>query len=237
MLDKSVLANAYKKRDEILANITKGDVSSARKSFDEAFQTSMLDDLGLFKRIDRNQTRSLKNFLLSYNTQYFMAAQKGGMEIMIAHRLAERFALMIEDNDSSEILWKIHASMLDSYSSPMYRGSYYRKSTLSDKVDLIIEERFMEEISMDDIAKMLNVSKEHMMRCYKKEKNETINNKLKARRIEEAKNLLKFTNLSFTEIAYSIGYSTSQYFSSIFKDQVGLTPKEFNLKYKSKEKV
>jgi len=227
MLDKSVLVNAYSKRDEILHSINKGDINGVRHLFDDDFKRQFMDELDFFKRIKKNPVRLLKNFLLSCNAQYSMAAHKGGMEILIAHRLAERFSLMIEDNDRIETLWKIHTSMLETYGSSLYRKYSNIKLSLADRVDLVIEERFMEEISMDDLAKILHISKEHMMRTYKKERSITINNALKFRRIDEAKSLLRYTNLSYPEIANSLSFSTPQYFATTFKSLVGMTPKEF----------
>jgi YesN/AraC family two-component response regulator len=45
--------------------------------------------------------------------------------------------------------------------------------------------------------------------------------------IEEAKNILLHTNLSMSEIAYSLGFEYPQYFSKLFKLKTGKTPVEF----------
>ncbi|MFI3286540.1 MAG: response regulator [Rikenellaceae bacterium] len=46
-------------------------------------------------------------------------------------------------------------------------------------------------------------------------------------RIERAKVLLSTTNLSISEIAYLVGFSSAAYFGSTFKKSTGLTPKGF----------
>ena len=45
--------------------------------------------------------------------------------------------------------------------------------------------------------------------------------------IEKAKNMLKITDLSVNEIAYSLGFEYPQYFNRLFKSKTGLTPVEF----------
>lgn len=45
--------------------------------------------------------------------------------------------------------------------------------------------------------------------------------------IEEAKNILLNTNISVSEIAYSLGFEYPQYFSKLFKQKTGKTPIEF----------
>lgn len=46
-------------------------------------------------------------------------------------------------------------------------------------------------------------------------------------KIERAKELLRYGNLTITEIAYSLGYSSTSHLSAQFKQITGLSPKEF----------
>ena len=50
---------------------------------------------------------------------------------------------------------------------------------------------------------------------------------LTRRRIDEAKLLLLYGNMSISMTAEAVGYSSIYYFSRIFKEYVGLTPSEF----------
>jgi AraC family transcriptional regulator len=47
------------------------------------------------------------------------------------------------------------------------------------------------------------------------------------RRVEKVKNLLVHTRLSFTEIAFQLGYSSVHHLSNQFKKITGLTPSQF----------
>jgi AraC-like DNA-binding protein len=55
----------------------------------------------------------------------------------------------------------------------------------------------------------------------------TIENYIILQKIEIAKNLLVAENLSLTEIAYKLHYSSVAHLSSQFKNKTGLTPSEF----------
>jgi AraC-like DNA-binding protein len=46
-------------------------------------------------------------------------------------------------------------------------------------------------------------------------------------RVEAARDMLRKTDLSVTEIAIRCGYSTSQYFSTVFRKYTGTTPTQF----------
>jgi len=51
-------------------------------------------------------------------------------------------------------------------------------------------------------------------------------------KIEKAKELIFYAELSISEIAYQLNYSSSQHFSRQFKSITGLTPSEFSKKKK-----
>lgn len=52
-------------------------------------------------------------------------------------------------------------------------------------------------------------------------------------RLEYAINLIKSTDLSFTEISEMSGFASSKYFSTVFKQYIGMTPTQFRSKEKS----
>lgn len=52
-------------------------------------------------------------------------------------------------------------------------------------------------------------------------------------RIEQAIHLIETTDLSFSEIADRTGFSTSRYFSTIFKQYTGFTPTQYRNEHKN----
>jgi transcriptional regulator GlxA family with amidase domain len=46
-------------------------------------------------------------------------------------------------------------------------------------------------------------------------------------RVENAKNLLENSSLSVTEIAFSLGFSSPNYFTQIFKSNTGMSPASY----------
>ena len=51
------------------------------------------------------------------------------------------------------------------------------------------------------------------------------------KRIEKAKKLLANTNYTISEIAEQVAYEDANYFSVVFKRNVGITPREYRMKY------
>ena len=55
-------------------------------------------------------------------------------------------------------------------------------------------------------------------------------------RMEKAITLITSTDMSFTEIAEKVGFTTSRYFSTAFKQYTGETPTQYKEKQKQERK-
>jgi len=120
--------------------------------------------------------------------------------------------------------------MLTDYTDPTIRFDTNENTTIVVKAENYITINFAEEISIADMALKMHVHPSHLMRSFKKEKGMTISHFRNQRRIREAKQLLKYSNLSMTEIAFIIGFTSPQYFSRVFKREEGMTPIDFKRK-------
>lgn len=90
-----------------------------------------------------------------------------------------------------------------------------------------INKNYSENLTLDDYAKMCELSKFHFLHTFKAI---TGVSPLKYRaniRINHAKDLLLFSHLPVNKISDSLGYSTPEYFSQSFKRSTGLSPQDF----------
>jgi two-component system, response regulator YesN len=95
------------------------------------------------------------------------------------------------------------------------------------KCIVFIKQNYQKNVTLSDAALNVNVSNSYLSLLFKQETGINFSNYLTNYRIEEAKNLLKATNLKIYEIAYKVGFDSPYYFSKVFKDIVGSTCKEF----------
>lgn len=104
----------------------------------------------------------------------------------------------------------------------------YRKTGgLTKKAREYIKENYSKSITLEDVARAINVSPQYLSKLFKEETGENFIDYLTGIRIRIAKNLLVANELSIKEICYSTGYSDPNYFSRIFKKIVGTTPTEY----------
>ncbi len=96
-----------------------------------------------------------------------------------------------------------------------------------EKTNLLINERFDQDLNLDDISKELHISPQYLSRLYKNETGENFIEKLTSVRIENAKKLMAECRYSIKEICYMSGYSDPNYFSKLFKKHVGVSPTDY----------
>ena len=79
-------------------------------------------------------------------------------------------------------------------------------------------------ITLDDVSRAFFCSRSHISHQFKKQMGKSVREYLTELRIEDAKRLLRHSELDVTEIAYSVGFGDSNYFSVVFKSHVGCSP-------------
>lgn len=99
------------------------------------------------------------------------------------------------------------------------------KSRIGFAVDYI-KNNLHQKLSIDSIAKLAYVSKSNFFKMFKDELGTSPNEFILQERINRAKELLASQN-SIKETAYQTGFSDTNYFTRVFKQLVGITPKNF----------
>lgn len=103
----------------------------------------------------------------------------------------------------------------------------YKVGGLTKRAKEYIKANYSNSITLEDVAREINVSPQYLSKLFKEETGENFIDYLTGIRIRIAKNLLEDDEMSVKEICYSIGYSDPNYFSRIFKKVVGSTPTEY----------
>lgn len=80
------------------------------------------------------------------------------------------------------------------------------------------------DISLSDIAEHCRYSTSHVRHLFQKYSGCTLRQYLTTLRIKRAKEYLTNTAMPISEIAYEVGFNDSNYFTSVFKKDTGLTP-------------
>lgn len=103
-----------------------------------------------------------------------------------------------------------------SYSTEVAKAIEYIKRNFNDKT-----------LCIKDIADVIPLSVTRLSVIFKNEVGKTVLNYITDYRIQKAKQMLDDGHYKIYEISEKVGYSSSQYFSQVFTNFVGISPKEY----------
>lgn len=109
---------------------------------------------------------------------------------------------------------------------------------VSQKIEInqlisFLNENFANKISVQEMAKKVNLSSSHFSAVFKEETGFSPTNFLIDLRIQKAKKLLLQKDTNITQIALDCGFSSSAYFAVCFKERTGFNPSEYSKKINS----
>lgn len=89
-----------------------------------------------------------------------------------------------------------------------------------------IHEHYAEPICREDVARHVGIHENYLSRCFHQEMGITPVTYLNRYRVRQAKALLE-ANQSVTDVALTVGFSSSEYFSRVFSTEVGISPSAY----------
>jgi len=96
-----------------------------------------------------------------------------------------------------------------------------------------IDLHFKEPLSLDQLAEEAHMNKYYLSHAFKREYGISPINYMIGKRLDESKYLLSETDLSMSQIAQLLGFSSLSYFSQVFRRTQSVTPMEFRQSIKN----
>lgn len=93
----------------------------------------------------------------------------------------------------------------------------------------IVEAHFYSNVTQEDLAQLTSMSLSTFKREFKKIYKDSPASFLRKKKLEKSVELLSFTELRATEIAYECGFTNISHFSRSFKDVYGVSPTQYKL--------
>lgn len=98
-----------------------------------------------------------------------------------------------------------------------------------NRVILYMRDHLSSEITVEEMARMIYVSKSYLSRMFKKRTGKSLMQYLRELRIQSAKTMLVSTDESIEDIAYKTGFNSPKYFCNTFRRHTGVPPRAFRL--------
>ena len=179
-------------------------------------------------RLSREELRSSKNLIISLiSVMVHFAVRDRIIDNELALTAADVCILLCEETRNHQELLETAYAGLYKISELMqeYRNREYHYLVRQSK-DYIFK-HLHEEIFCKKMASDLGVSPEYLSRTFHKAEGITLKQYILEERIERAKNLLRFSDRSVSEIARYLAFSSSSHFALAFRKKTGKSPTSY----------
>ena len=106
-------------------------------------------------------------------------------------------------------------------------SDYYLNNPYIQKITEYIMLNYREHLSLQKIADSVRLNVSYMQKLFSDATGATLWNFIKKHRVEKAISLIRNTSLTFSDIAYEVGFSNRQTFFNVFRDIMGVTPGQY----------
>lgn len=95
---------------------------------------------------------------------------------------------------------------------------------------MFLQRNYAGPVSLDDAARCAGLSRSECCRYFKRQSGETISDYLRQYRLHKSMELLRGTELPVAQIAQSCGFSDQSYYTRLFRELTGMTPRQYRLR-------
>ena len=179
--------------------------------------------------IDEISYKEKKIDLYIWNAIFSKEVIKNGIATKYLHPIYNNFYKQITSLKSLDKLQEIELDMIDTYLNMLINDTEVTDNFVINRILKHLHLNIESKISLNKLAKDLNLSEGYISDCFKKHMGITIMNYAKKIRIERAKVILKTTNDSILDISLRLGFHDQSHFYRVFKNFTGVSP----LKYRN----
>ena len=179
-------------------------------------------------RLSDNPVTNLKYHFVVTAAMLTRFCMEGGMAMEEAFGLSDEYIRRMDCcNNMAEIVY-VHDQMALDFVCRMrtLKKNAASSKQVADAIDYIYV-HLMDRITINDLAAAICVSPAHLSRIFKQETGISVSEYIRQRKIDMAKNLLRFSTYDFAGIAAMLSYSSQSHFIQHFRSQVGMTPKTY----------
>lgn len=204
--------------------VAMGDIESVKKNCDQG-RFVQTDGVGI---LSKNPVTNLKYHFVITTAMITRLCRQNGMELEQAFRLSDFYIQKLDNIHTVQGVHTLHDEMVLDYTEKMRK---YLKTDVNSRHINVCKEyiysHIKERITIEDLADECGVSASYLSRLFKKETGVSVSVYIREKKIEIAKNLLRFSDYSFIEIANRLSFSSQSHFIQQFRESVGMTPKKY----------
>jgi YesN/AraC family two-component response regulator len=159
-------------------------------------------------------------------------AVEGGVAVEQAYTLSDAYIKSADKTKDARAVYALYEKMIIDFTTKTRRAKQAKKpfSLTVAKCMAYIDGHLHSRITLDDIGRSVGRNPAYLCVQFKEETGIPLSKYINMEKIDEAKLLLRDTNMSVSEISATLGYGSQSYFAKIFQAFAGDTPKRYRLR-------
>lgn len=182
--------------------------------------------------VDDPITNSRYNFILLASLLSASAIQ-GGLSRFSTLELLTHYIRRTETAENEEDIHRLLQSLGEAFATELLLSNETGENpSLASRASQYVRENLYSSLKIGDIADALYVSRSHLSQVYHQETGQTLLEYIRQKKIDEACYLMTSSENSIAQISAMLGFSSQSYFTKVFRKYKGMTPREYQLKYR-----
>lgn len=227
--------NPYDQEMRVVLSIEQGDIEGLKHGIAEDYS-------GEIGTLAKNRLRHTKNLAVVILTLASRAAIRGGVVPEIAYSLFDSYSIQIEECKEILPIIDLFRSAEFEYAR-MVKEIKQKKDEDNSKVGNphvnkckdYISAHLHEKIRVNEIAEALELNVSYLSSLFHECESIPLTEYICREKIKLAKNLLIYSNYSYSEIATYLGFSSQSHLGMCFKKLTNMTMRQFRSAYGVKE--
>jgi len=215
---------------KIFDYIRLGQSEAVRETYHSVFKQGKLGVLS-----KNSFLRSQKNLGIAVISLATRAAVEGGLFQEISYTLSDLYIQELEELHEWEAVGRLIEHVLVDFAKRVENAKKYRFSKPINQCLNYIFSNSYEDIPLRVLADLTSLNPEYLSTLFKKEVGVSLRQYILQSKIEEAKNLLNYTDYTMKEISSLLNFHDQSHFIKVFKKMEGITPKQFKMGFQKSE--
>ena len=184
-------------------------------------------------RLARTDIRHRRYVAIISITLCSRAAIEGGVSPASVYRISGYYINKCDETEDPAHMLLYRNRAIEELAGRVREGlNAPRGSSYVERCRDYIRKHYRDKIYLEDIAQALDLSPSYLSRLYRRETGGCIQDAINEERVYRASNLLRYSDMSLTQIAHYVGFPSQSYMGKIFKKWKNMTPMAYRETFK-----
>lgn len=186
--------------------------------------------------IDEDAERAFKNIFIFATGVISRSALRGGLDYDTVNEVTEYFLTRIEQQSGYDQIFNLLRKVFMNFANRVAMNRDLPSDSLVvNKIKKTVSSHLHKKITPTILAGVINMDVSYLCRHFKAETGKTISTYINEQKIAECQRLLSATDMSIIDISEELGFTSSNYMSSVFNRITGMTPTLYRSKIRISE--